>query len=197
MESGAGSDASGLEANGRAASGRAEPDLIGTWVGKYRTLPDAVQIVNAGSRRYNPPSMVSSLLLKKARLVQEVAGKLSGSLDPEYRDALVKCLTRLDILSVRYLGANDYEITVVPQEVARVSEVARPFGWAVWLSILTDARLDDPDWILGGVLKGSGGWGFSPAEARQWRSEYIRAHLAASPDHAGSSPPRPALQNAP
>lgn len=121
--------------------------------------------------------MTSSLLAKKARLVQEVAGRLSEHLDPAYRDSLARCLSRLDLLSLRYLGSQNHRIHRVPQQVALVGESVRPFGWAVWLSILTDAKLDDPDWILGGLLKGSEGWGFSPEEARRWRSEYLRAHL--------------------
>jgi hypothetical protein len=122
--------------------------------------------------------MNSSLLAKKARLVQEVAGRLIESLDSVYRDSLVICLNRLDILSVRYLGSQNFRLAAVPQEVAAVSEGARPFGWAVWLAILSDSNLDDPEWILGGLMKGSRGWGFTQKEAHQWRREYIRAHLA-------------------
>jgi hypothetical protein len=140
--------------------------------------------------------MISSLLVKKALLVQEVAGRFSEGLDPKFRESLVRCLTKLDILSLRYLGSQNYRIRLVPQEVALVSEPARPFGWAVWLAILTDARLDDPDWILSGLMKGSSGWGFTHAEAGAWRSEYIRAHLAVTPERTDRTPPRPAYQNA-
>ena len=137
--------------------------------------------------------MVSSLLAKKARLVQEMAGRLCEHLDPPYRDSLVRCLGRLDILSLRYLASQNHQVRVVPHEVSLVSDPARPFGWAVWLSILTDTKLDDPDWILGGLLKGSEGWGFNQNEARQWRSEYIRAHLApaAPAQHPARRPGEP------
>jgi hypothetical protein len=123
--------------------------------------------------------MVSSLLVKKALLVKEVAAKLSEHLDPAFHESLRRCLSRLDILSLRTLGSLGYTIRRVPQEVALVSEACRPFGWAVWLAIVSDANLDDPEWILGGVLKGSGGWGFSRPEAQSWRREYVRAHFTA------------------
>lgn len=129
--------------------------------------------------------MISSLLVKKALLVREVADKLSEHLDPDYHESLRRCLTRMDILSLRTLGSLGYTIRRVPQEVALVSEACRPFGWAVWLAIVSDANLDDPEWILGGVLKGSGGWGFNRAETQSWRREYVRAHFTPPvPAHA-------------
>lgn len=141
-----------------------------------------------------PGHMTSSLLAKKARLVLEVAGRLTEHLDPAYREPLIRCLNRLDILSLRYLGSQSYEMRLAPQEVALVSEASRPFGWAVWLAILTDAKLDDPEWILGGILKGSDGWGFTSKEGRQWRTEYVRAHLAPAP---AARRPAPAGQDLP
>jgi hypothetical protein len=122
--------------------------------------------------------MVSSLLVKKALLTKEVAAKLSEHLEPAYHESLRRCLARLDILSLRTLGSLGYTIRRVPQEVALVPEACRPFGWAVWLAIVSDANLDDPEWILSGVLKGSGGWGFTRSEAQHWRREYVRAHFA-------------------
>ncbi|MEE9217568.1 MAG: hypothetical protein V3U98_00720 [Acidobacteriota bacterium] len=138
--------------------------------------------------------MTSRLLLKKLRLVDEAAAKICAVLEPSYTDSLVRCLKRLDILSIRYLASRNLRVHFAPQEVALVSELARPFGWAVWLAILTDTRLDDPDWILAGLHKGAQRWGFTEDEGRQWRKEYIRAHLEPSSPPAHRVQPGAALE---
>jgi hypothetical protein len=138
--------------------------------------------------------MQSRLLLKKNRLVQETAAKICAGLEPAYQDSLVRCLHRLDILSVRALGLQNLRLRSAPSEVALVPEVARPFGWAMWLAIFTNASLDDPEWLLAGLHRGSSRWGFTTDEARRWRREYIQAHTAASALPAGQADPPTALE---
>ncbi len=124
------------------------------------------------------PGMQSRLLIKKNRLVHETAAKICAGLDPVWQDSLVRCLNRFDILSVRALSLQGLRLRAAPPEVTLVPDAARPVGWAVWLAILTDATLDDPEWLLAGLHRGSSRWGFSTEEARCWRREYIEAHTA-------------------
>ncbi len=141
------------------------------------------------------PGMQSRLLIKKIRLVQETAAKICADLDPAWQDSLVRCLTRLDILSVRTLSLQDLRLRAAPPEVTLVPDTARPFGWAVWLAILTDASLDDPEWLLAGLHRGWSRWGFSHEEARCWRREYIQAHTAPAVLPAGHIEPGAALES--